>query len=781
MRQIRSLKVKIAASQIGFILLIAVALGSANYFSTVRLLKEAEQRHLQDIVENVHHELDEALEQKKQVLKQVCGQKVLKVYSESTEEKLVLKCFLDSMPPFSELSYVNKEGKEEIKLVQGKSSQDLFDISRTKLFQKIKEEPNTVFVTLETSQKKPAQLYLKFGILHQNFFDEFLGIVTAKIPFSEIIAEMGNIKIGETGFFMILGQEGKILWHPRKEEILKTASFAGKLIHTNNDEGRTDIKSGFARAEIMGIDSYIAYSTVEAYNWTILVILPYKEFIAKPNQIRNMGLLFSAIILLLGTLSSIALAGRINKPINELVAATQSLGRGDLSKRVTITTSDEIGRLSESFNKMAEDLERTTTSITRLNKEIAERKKAEEEIKKKAKHIESLYEIGKKITSMISKEDLLPWIALQAQKLLEVDACSFRIREGDYLVRGGGTELGKEVMKKERLKIGESFSGKIAEEKRSLVIENLRDDRIQVKEQKAVIKELGLTSFLGVPMLIEDRVIGVIGVYSKKQRTFSREDIKLLSSFAHQSAIAIENARLFKNLEEAKEEIEKSEKMLKEFSGKILSIREEEKRRLSIDLHDEVGTMTIALNSYLCIAEKKIEDGDFEEALQYIYKSRSLMNSATEKLKNLAAEMRPTELDIVGLPAALKKYFSDINEREEFRIDFREKIDKEVLDDHTAIVLYRVAQEAVNNIIKHADANTVRVRLSSTNHCIKFDIRDDGKGFEPKKGLSLKKKALKMGVIGMRERVESLRGTFLIESSPKKGTHIQVILPVNKE
>lgn len=105
---------------------------------------------------------------------------------------------------------------------------------------------------------------------------------------------------------------------------------------------------------------------------------------------------------------------------------------------------------------------------------------------------------------MISKEELLPWIAKQACRLLDADLCNYRIREGEYLLRGGGFGGGMEVMQKERIKIGESLSGMIAKTKKPLIIKNIVGDKRHLKEHNAIAGKLGFTSFLGVPFLGAD-------------------------------------------------------------------------------------------------------------------------------------------------------------------------------------------------------------------------------------------------------------------------------------
>lgn len=224
----------------------------------------------------------------------------------------------------------------------------------------------------------------------------------------------------------------------------------------------------------------------------------------------------------------------------------------------------------------------------------------------------------------------------------------------------------------------------------------------------------------------------------------------------------------------AEEALKKSERDVRKFSRKILSVREEEKKKLAKNLHDEVGSMAVALGSCLGVAEEEIKDNNLQGALESIRQTRSKLRKAVKNLKSIAVDLRPVSLDVIGLTSALREYFSDISKQTEIMIDFSVNIDEKGIDGDTTTVLYRVAQEALTNIIKHAKAKRVKITLYAEGSGMKLNVRDDGNGFDIEK-VSQKVKGL--GICGMRESVESLDGRFVIKSSPKKGTEISVILP----
>jgi signal transduction histidine kinase len=239
-----------------------------------------------------------------------------------------------------------------------------------------------------------------------------------------------------------------------------------------------------------------------------------------------------------------------------------------------------------------------------------------------------------------------------------------------------------------------------------------------------------------------------------------------------------ERKKALDELERHQQMLEVSERNLKEFSGKILSVREEEKKKLSSSLHDEVGSMTVALGSVLSITEEEMKDNNVQGALDGINRTKRELKKSVEKLKNISIDLRPPDLDIVGLPSVLRQYFSTIGKQARIRIDFSVRVDERSLSDEMAIALYRVSQEALNNIVKHAKAGKVKIRLYFQGNDIKLTIRDDGKGFKVEDGLQ---KTNGFGIRGMKERIESLGGTFSIKSTPQKGTEISTTIPMIKE
>ncbi|MCK5706817.1 MAG: sensor histidine kinase [Candidatus Aureabacteria bacterium] len=256
---------------------------------------------------------------------------------------------------------------------------------------------------------------------------------------------------------------------------------------------------------------------------------------------------------------------------------------------------------------------------------------------------------------------------------------------------------------------------------------------------------------------------------------FLKEETALIKAVAKRLGRIAERKKTAEELKKHQRLLEISERNLKAFSQNILHLREEEKKKLAVDLHDELGSSMVRLNSHLTITEEEVKDRNLKKAFKSIKDTKNTLKSVIENLKKIVSGLRPPALDIIGITGTLKQYFSIIAKQEKFNWNFKADLKHKKLNDDISIVLYRVAQEALNNIIKHSDAKNVKIDLCLEANDIKFRIYDDGKGFDTLENILQKAGILKMGIRGMIERVESLGGVFSITSKSGKGTKIDII------
>ena len=189
-----------------------------------------------------------------------------------------------------------------------------------------------------------------------------------------------------------------------------------------------------------------------------------------------------------------------------------------------------------------------------------------EKVGTKSEELGALVKVNRDVAALCDREVLLPRIAEEARRILKVDSSVFRLVEGDSLVLVSGSDQNLDFHP--RLQINESLSGKIVQENRVIAIKNVLEDPTIIEGHREVIRKAGYHSFLGIPLRIGDRVIGTINFYCKEEREFQPEEISLVTAFADQAAVAIENANLYRQSRRGAE----IQKLLKELSQDITSI-----------------------------------------------------------------------------------------------------------------------------------------------------------------------------------------------------------------
>jgi signal transduction histidine kinase len=220
------------------------------------------------------------------------------------------------------------------------------------------------------------------------------------------------------------------------------------------------------------------------------------------------------------------------------------------------------------------------------------------------------------------------------------------------------------------------------------------------------------------------------------------------------------------------------EEQLRLLSHELLSAQEEERKKISRDLHDDVVQTLTGIN--LQLAELKMEAvTNVKGIAKRITRTQRLVEKSVEVVHRFARELRPPVLDDLGLIPALQSYLKSFTERTGIIVRTTAFAGVEKLDNIKRTVLYRVAQEALTNVGQHSQATRVSVKITMLSEDVCMEISDNGKSFPVQKILRSKRNR-RLGLLGMRERVEMIGGRFTIESAPGKGTTIRAQIPLNK-
>lgn len=222
-------------------------------------------------------------------------------------------------------------------------------------------------------------------------------------------------------------------------------------------------------------------------------------------------------------------------------------------------------------------------------------------------------------------------------------------------------------------------------------------------------------------------------------------------------------------------ERKRAEARTRRFSYEIIAAREAERKQVSSVLHHDLGSLVVGMSSHLGAIEKELGAGNTADALKWMKRTRKLFDDSVGHLKRVAVQLRPPELDALGLRAALRQHFSQVTTHGSTRVHFKDGLGRRRLSGDTATALFRVAQEALTNAITHGRATRVDVTITASKQKIKMTVRDDGEGFDP---LEQRPARAHMGLRVMREMMAAAGGAFTIDSRPRKGTTVQVSVPL---
>ncbi len=280
----------------------------------------------------------------------------------------------------------------------------------------------------------------------------------------------------------------------------------------------------------------------------------------------------------------------------------------------------------------------------------------------------------------------------------------------------------------------------------------------------------GIKSFLSAPVVVDQTVLGILFVGSALTNAFSEEDPTFVKGIADQVAVGLKNVRLLRQLRE-------KERLRGLLLNKLVTAQEEERRRISHELHDQTGQLITALLIQLQLLERDLGDGKTVERISSL---RRLADQIASQLHHIAWELRPPALDELGLAAALERTCSEWSERFGIPCHLQfQGLDGTVLAPEVAIGVYRIVQEALTNVAKHSKAHSAQVRVCRQGNTLQVTVSDDGIGFRPSALLHHADEEKKLGLVGMMERALMLSGKVVIDSKPGKGTQVSALLPLN--
>lgn len=353
------------------------------------------------------------------------------------------------------------------------------------------------------------------------------------------------------------------------------------------------------------------------------------------------------------------------------------------------------------------------------------------------------------------------------------DVCFVHVLDdsGESLTLAGATPPFDECIGQVQLRLGEGISGWVARNRDPVVITSGKEEDPRYVPI-AALRGSDFTSMASVPMETGlGGLVGVLNVHTVARREFTERDIQLLLAIGRLTAGALDQARVHRRLA-ARERVHGS------FAEQVIAAQESERRRLAGDIHDGISQRLVSLSYRLDAAAHAVEIDDTAEASEQLEKARDLVDLTLAEARSAIGGLRPPVLDDLGLAGGLASLVSTIPE-----VDLDLQLADERLPEHVEVALYRIAQECLQNVVKHSRAMTARVCFAVEAGVARLEVADDGigiRGFDPLD--SAPTRALtSYGMLSMTERAELVGGRLTVRSmssGPRSGTTVTVTVPL---
>ncbi len=402
--------------------------------------------------------------------------------------------------------------------------------------------------------------------------------------------------------------------------------------------------------------------------------------------------------------------------------------------------------------------------FSKVVRDISERKRAETALRSSLDSLLALYEAGQVLGSTLERGEIGSKLLEIAQRIANLSAARIDLRDEDRRLRALRAVGSEDLWRRAR-------SAPEADAARRAALGTARHRSFELPAAEANGARLvGLC----LPLRVRNRVIGLLEAYGPEALA-ENETVETLASIANQGASALENARLY-------EELAERERELHDLVGRMLVAQDEERRRVAYEVHDGLTQMVVAAHQRLQIFAEDFPPGSAEgrEELEELIE---LVRGTVAEARRVIAGLRPTALDDFGLATAVRLQVEEMRD-EGYEASYEESLGEKRLPVALETALFRVVQEAITNVRKHAETDRIRVALGRRDETIRLEVRDWGHGFRASEVVAGGGgPGERVGLSSMRERVALLGGKLEVRSEPGVGTSVvaEVPLPVTGE
>ncbi len=440
----------------------------------------------------------------------------------------------------------------------------------------------------------------------------------------------------------------------------------------------------------------------------------------------------------------------LTRPLLDLHETAQQVSSGKLESRAKVWAKDEIGVVARSVNAMIDELVASQEKLSKANQRL-----------------EAMNRVAMAAGRELELSEVLEAILQGTLEVMKLDKGWVYLSEGEnnrfYLAHR--SNLPDDLIK---LLQSDNGAGPCSCE-RDLISGELGSKstvRIQCGRLDQSSSLNGAYTHISIPLQARNQVLGVINLLCEKSYSPQEEDLELLTAIGAQASEIVANAWLHARLVE-------KEAARRALLASLVRTQEDERKRLARELHDGAGQILTMLLVRLKTMEKNTPRGKMQDNLITM---QELVADSIEQVRELSYALRPATLEDFGLARALENLVEDMASKAGLGVKTNLTLDC-ALPSEVETAFYRIAQESLTNVIRHAEAKQVEIELLHTPLGICLRIEDDGKGFDPE-NIIRQKDSPHLGLISIQERAEMLGGSLAVFSAPGAGTSVQVRIPL---
>ena len=609
------------------------------------------------------------------------------------------------------------------------------------------------------------------------------GVSVAEVNLKLIWDVVSQIKVGDRGHAYLVDARGRLIAHPDISLVLRNTDLSGLAqVQAARAAGAGEATGQLQEADdIQGRRVLTAWAHVSPLGWLVFVERPVAEAHAPLiASMQRSGLLLIAA-LALAFLIGLILARRMVGPIRALQAGAARIGSGDLGQRISVKTGDELEALADQFNDMAGRLQE---SYADLEKKVEIRT---HELAQSVAELRALGEVSQAVNSTLDLQEVLNTIVAKAVQLSATDAGAiyeFDEAGGEFALRStyGMDEALIAAIKERHLRIGDAGIGHAARQRAPLQIADVQSDA--ESEVLDLVVRAGYRALLIIPLLGADRIVGALVVRRKRPGEFPKQTTDLLQTFAAQSVLAIQNARLFHEIEDKSHQLEVASQHKSQFLANM-------SHELRTPLNAILGYTELVLDNIYGETPPKMR-----AVLDRVHRNGKhllgLINDVLDLSKIEAGQLTLALADY-NLKEVVHSVFSAVEslaqeKKLQLRVDLPRDLPSGRGDERR---LTQVLLNLVGNAIKFTDEGEVAIKASTTNGAYTLSVCDTGPGisaadqakiFEEFKqadsSATKKKGGTGLGLSIARRIVELHGGKIWVESEIGKGATFSILLPV---